>query len=87
MSTIKIELPPALAEFVQSQVDAGLYNTPADVVEDAVRRASEEVWPDDLEAIRAAIAPGLADIEAGRTYELTLEEILAEARASGRAAE
>jgi len=87
MSKIEIDLPPALADFVQDQVDAGLYNTPADVIEDAVRRASEEIWPDNLEALRAALAPGLADIEAGRTYELTLDEILAEARASSRAAE
>ena len=86
MSKVEINLPPALAEFVQGQVDAGLYNTPADVIEDAVRRASEDIWP-DVETLRAALAPGLADVEAGRTYELTLEEILAEVRASSRAAE
>jgi putative addiction module CopG family antidote len=80
MSKIEVELPPALADFVQSQVDAGLYNTPSDVIEDVVRRASEEIWP-DVEAVRAALAPGLADIEAGRFYEGTIEDILAEARA------
>ncbi len=81
MSKIEVDLPPALAEFVQSQVDAGLYNRPADVIEDAVRRASEEIWP-DAEAVRAALAPGLADIEAGRFFDGTIEDILAEARAS-----
>lgn len=80
MSKIEIELPPALADFVQNQVDAGLYNTPADVIEDVVRRASEEIWP-DVEAVRAALAPGLADIKAGRFYEGTIEDIIVEARA------
>jgi len=80
MSKIEIDLPPALADFVQGQVDAGLYNTPADVIEDVVRRASEEIWP-DVEAVRAALAPGLADAEAGRFYEGTIEDIIAEARA------
>jgi len=80
MSKIEIDLPPALAEFVQGQVDAGLYNTPVDVIEDAVRRASEEIWP-PVEAVRAVLAEGMADVEAGRFYEGSIEDILAEARA------
>lgn len=84
MSKIEINLPPALAEFVEAQVEAGLYNSAADVVEDAVRRASEEIWPESaqLALLRAAIAEGLADIEAGRVSECSIEEIIAEARAA-----
>ncbi|HYD86173.1 MAG TPA: type II toxin-antitoxin system ParD family antitoxin [Vitreimonas sp.] len=70
-----------VAEFVQGQVDAGLYNSAADVIEDAVRRASEEIWP-NAEAIRAALAPGVAEADAGVFYEGTIEDILAEARAT-----
>lgn len=83
MSKIEIDLPPALAEFVQGQVSAGLYDTLSDVIEDAVRRLHQEIWP-STEMLRDALAPGLADIAADRTYELTLEEILAEARAQPR---
>ena len=86
MSKFEVDLPPELSDFLQRQVDAGLHKTVADVIEDAVRRS----WEDDdgqLEALRAALAPGLADIEAGRVLELTIEEILADARGGARAPE
>jgi len=85
MSKIEIDLPPALAAFVEAQVEAGLFHSAAGVVEDAGRRASEEIWPPqgpELDVLRAAIAEGLADIEAGRVSECTIEEIIAEARAA-----
>lgn len=85
MSKIEIELPAALAKFVEAQVEAGLFHSVEDVVEDAVRRASEEIWPPDsvkLEALRAALAPGMAQSEAGIVYEGTIEDIIAEARAA-----
>lgn len=84
MSKLEINLPPALAEFVQGQVEAGLFNSAEDVVEDAVRRASEEIWPQSAQIalLRAAISEGLADIEAGRVSECTIDEIIAEARAA-----
>lgn len=80
MNKIAVNLPKALTEFLELQVEAGLYHTVQDAIEDAVRRMSET---DDakLEALRAALAPGLADIEAGRFFEGTIEDILAEARA------
>lgn len=83
MSRIDIELPPVLAEFLASQVEAGLYKSVEDAIEDAVRRQYEA---DDVhvETLRAALAPGLADIEAGRVHELTIDEILAEARGRAR---
>ncbi len=80
MSKFEIEFPPALADFLDRQIEAGLYNTVSDVVQDAVRRLSES---DDakLAALRAALAPGLADIEAGRFFDGSIEDILGEARA------
>ncbi|MBX9747893.1 MAG: type II toxin-antitoxin system ParD family antitoxin [Hyphomonadaceae bacterium] len=80
MTKLEIELPPALADFVQGQVDAGLYKTAQDVVEDAVRRASEDIWP-DVSAVRAALAQGVAEADAGEFFEGTIEDIIAEARA------
>lgn len=86
MSKIEIELSPVLEEFLESQVEAGLYKSVADAIEGAVRREydGEDVR---IEAIRAALAPGLADIEAGRTRELGLDEILAKARGGAPARE
>lgn len=81
MTEIVLELPPMLAEFLERQVEAGVYNSVTDAVEDAVRREYEGESA-RLEALRAALAPGLADIEAGRVRELALGEILASARAS-----
>lgn len=85
MSKIEVELPPALTNYLEAQVEAGLYKSVADVVEAAVRRAADEDWVGysaDVETIRAALAPGLADIEAGRVQEVKVDEILAKARAS-----
>lgn len=81
MSKIDIELPKVLAEFLESQVEAGLYNSVSDAVEDAVRKQYEDDGA-SIEALRAALAPGLADIKAGRVRELTIDEILAEARSA-----
>jgi len=86
MSKFEIDLPPALASFIRGQIEAGLYDTPGAAIEDAVRRQYEA---DDarLEALRAALAPGLEDIQAGRVSEFTLDDLLAEVRATSRAAE
>jgi putative addiction module CopG family antidote len=86
MSKIEIDLPPVLADFLNGQVEAGLYNSVSDAITDAIRR---EYDGDDarVEALRAALAPGLADIAAGRVQELTLDEILSNARAGVRGRE
>lgn len=83
MSKFEIELPPALSDYLEDQVEAGLFKSVSDAVEHAVRRDydGEDVR---LDVLRAALAPGLADIAAGRSRELTIEEILANARASVR---
>lgn len=80
MSKLEITLPPALAQFVQGQVDAGLYKTAEDVVEDAVRRASEEIWP-NAEAVREALSRGVAEADAGVFFEGTIDEIIGEVQA------
>lgn len=84
MSKIEVDLPPALADFLVEQVEAGLYHSVEDAVEHAVRRLSE-VEEAKLSALRAAFAPGLADVAAGRLFEGTIEDILDEARAGASA--
>ena len=84
MSKIEVELPPVLAEFLEAQVEAGLYKSVSDVVEAAVRRAADDDWAGyqaKIAALREVLAPGLADVEAGRVREVGLDEILARARA------
>lgn len=75
MSKVEIDLPPHLSGFVRRQVEAGLYNSVADVIEDALRRLSES---DDakIEAIKAALAPGLAEADAGVYFEGGAAEII-----------
>jgi putative addiction module CopG family antidote len=81
MNKITIELPPVLAEFLERQVEAGLYNSAADAIEDAVRK----FYNDDgfrIEAVRAALAPGVAEADAGVYFEGTIDDIIADAKAT-----
>lgn len=80
MSKIEIDLPDGLIEFMEAQVQAGLYASVQDAIEDAVRRASEDDAAKET-AVRALIAKGLADLDAGRVFEGTVEDIIAEAKA------
>jgi putative addiction module CopG family antidote len=84
MTKLELTLPPALSDFVRRLVDAGLYGSAESVVEDAVRRLSES---DDAKAaaLRAALAPGLAEADAGIFYPGTMDDIIAEARAAAAA--
>lgn len=81
MSKFEVELPPALSGFIRRQVEAGLYDTPASAIEDAVRRLSDTDEAKEV-AIRAALAPGIAEADAGIFYDGKMEDIIAEAKAS-----
>lgn len=62
-------LTPDLDAFVREEVAAGRYADEAEVIRDAVRRLADmrdAVEAAKLEALRAALAPGLADAKAGR---------------------
>jgi antitoxin ParD1/3/4 len=80
MPTMNVSLPEDLSGFVAEQLKEGYHNQ-SEVVRDALRllRARN----DKLRQLRAAIAAGLDDIEAGRTKPLTddlLREIADRAR-------
>lgn len=65
-------LPPDLDDFVREEVRAGRYADEDDVVRDAVRQLAEKREAAEaakLAALRAALAPGLADAAAGRFAE------------------
>ena len=62
-------LTPDLEAFVQEEVAAGRYADESEVIRDAVRRLSDlrdAMKVGKLDALRAALAPGLADLAAGR---------------------
>ncbi|WP_252180993.1 type II toxin-antitoxin system ParD family antitoxin [Azospirillum sp. B4] len=55
-------------EFIQSQLHSGRYNNASEVVRDGLRLL--EARERRLTALDAALAEGVADIEAGRVYDL-----------------
>lgn len=62
-------LTPDLEAFVRDEVAAGRYADEAEVIRDAVRRLADlrdAVEAGKLDALRAALALGLADVAAGR---------------------
>ena len=78
-------LTPDLEVFVREEVAAGRYADEAEVIRDAVRRLAELREAADagkLEALRAALAPGLADLAAGRFAEGGVMAAAARAAAS-----
>lgn len=81
-SSMQSTLPPDLDDFVREEVAAGRYADADDVIRDAVRRLAEQREAADapkLAALRAALAPGLADAEAGRLVEGGAKEAAARA--------
>jgi putative addiction module CopG family antidote len=66
------QLPSDLEAFVRGEVAAGRYADEAEVIRDAVRRLAEAREAHEaaqLANLRAALAPGIADAEAGRFAE------------------
>ena len=68
-------------KFVKEQVEGGRYNNASEVVRAGLRllETEEELRKRRLAELDAAIAVGLADIEAGRVHPA--EEVFAELRA------
>lgn len=62
-----VSLGEHFTEFIHKQVASGRYATASDVIRAALRSLEDEeahtIW------VRALIAEGMADIEAGRVYE------------------
>jgi antitoxin ParD1/3/4 len=78
---ISADLGQRLESFVSDLVQSGRYNSKSEVLREGVRLVEEREAR--LAALDAAIAVGLADIEAGRTKPL--EEVAARLEAKYRA--
>ena len=73
-----ISLTPELEEIVKRKVRSGLYNNASDVIREALRFVEtheELVYQMKLERLRAHLAEGERDIDAGRLTELGQQDI------------
>ena len=73
-------LAPDIQEMVRQEFETGRYPTADDVLREALRllRERDEDYQRRLDALRADIAIGLADIERGDVADLDIEAIIAE---------
>lgn len=73
-----ISLTPELENIIKEKVASGLYNNASEVVREALRfmKTNEElIYQMKLNSLRAKLAEGERDLEAGRYKELEQEEI------------
>ncbi|MFC3691872.1 type II toxin-antitoxin system ParD family antitoxin [Chenggangzhangella methanolivorans] len=75
MSAVTINLTGELAAFVEDRVARGYSHSANEAVAEGLRLLREE-QNRKLEALKAAINEGVADIEAGQIYEGTIDDIL-----------
>lgn len=84
--SLNVSLPPELERRVREHVASGLYGSASEVVREALRlfEAFQDVQTASLVTLRADIAQGLKDVEAGRLGSLALDDIKAQGRAALR---
>lgn len=85
MSSIErmtVTMPADMAAFVKSIVETGDYASTSEVVREAIRdlKAKRSVQVQQLEALKADIGKGLADIAAGRVSDFDVDAIVARGR-------
>jgi antitoxin ParD1/3/4 len=82
---MKLELPSALNRFVAEMVDSGLYESESDVVREGLRllKEREDLRGSALESLRAELAVGMRDAEAGRVKPFD-RRVLERIKANGR---
>lgn len=66
-TTLNVSLTPELLRFIEERVESGRYQTASEVVRAALRMYADHEAA--LAEVRAKIAEGLADIEAGRVVD------------------
>jgi antitoxin ParD1/3/4 len=76
MATVTVDLPPELDRVVREQVASGLYTDAGEVIREALRRLDADEAATQAE-LRAALAPALADLDAGRILDETILDLMA----------
>ena len=79
---MKVSLTPELERLVADKVDGGRYASASEVVREALRLLEERDQDRNakLEALRAKVAVGIADLDAGRFSDATADDIKRRAR-------
>lgn len=75
---MNVLLTPELEEVVKRKVESGLYNNASEVIREALRfmeTHEELVYQMKLDRLRARLAEGEQDIDAGRHRELGQDDI------------
>ncbi|WP_304164105.1 type II toxin-antitoxin system ParD family antitoxin [Phenylobacterium aquaticum] len=77
MTARNVNLTDHLAHFIDLNVESGRFQNASEVVREALRLLEHQQQEDELklEALRQAIAVGMADIAAGRFISLESHEI------------
>lgn len=81
--TLNISLPIELETRVREHVASGLYGSASEVIREALRlfEAYQIVQTSSLMALKADIAIGMADLQAGRISEMNMASIKNKGRA------
>ncbi len=81
--SLNVSLPPDLEKRVRQHVESGLYSSASEVIREALRlfEAYQGVQATRLAALKAEIAEGVADIDAGRVREVSMSTIKERGRA------
>lgn len=85
--SLNVSLPPELENRVREHVASGLYGSASEVIREALRlfEAYQSVQAASLIALRADIAQGMADLDAGRVGGVDMNAIKARGRAALKA--
>ncbi len=81
--SLNISLPVELETRVREHVASGLYDSASEVIREALRlfEAYQSVQALGLVALKADIAKGMMDVQAGRVTEMNMASIKAQGRA------
>lgn len=81
--SLNVSLPPELENRVRQHVESGLYSSASEVIREALRlfEAYQSAQSANLAALKADIAQGVADIDAGRVREVSVSSIKERGRA------
>jgi antitoxin ParD1/3/4 len=82
--TLNVSLPIELETRVREHVASGLYGSASEVIREALRlfEAYQSVQTTSLVALKADIAKGMADVQAGRVQKMDMASIKAKGRAT-----
>ncbi|MDJ0903913.1 MAG: type II toxin-antitoxin system ParD family antitoxin [Xenococcus sp. MO_188.B8] len=79
---MNVSLTEELAQFVQSQVESGMYYSASEVIRDGLRLLKERdmLRQIKIEELRKEIKKGIDSLETGESVPFDVEEIKAEGR-------